>query len=1151
LFRIFNKKKLLSMTFILIMTLLLNVGLALAVVPTSATITLTVVSDKILAGKAVGVTGLDISLQDGAGYDLVLNQDYTRGTDATGVYKILGLSTGNYNLTVAQNGHKETTTVSITALGEKKVSMTYTNGLGTDSINKTKTGAISGMIFDNLTGNPVASPVKVKVVGSVSTYEVMTDSILKGHFKFYVPPGKYSIVTESTNSSYKNTISLPVNVVAGQSVTPLSDSDLMVNTVQWPSVSGVTVKTLGLTVPTILSTAKSFTGKANIGTTVTALVYSDTLGKYTFLASTVAKKGTTIVDPGVYTLTLPTVQPNKKIKVIVTDTAFNSYTDLTNDTTPTARLTLAASSLTYYLDASTSIDLKLGFTDATATFLKSVTSIVYNTNDDGLHNFPLSDTQYSTTKNSGKLTILAGSIPIGTNYNIIVKSSNFTDTKWTGVAVKSSSTVPPVIPGTLSWITGSALGTTHLSWVQPTLASQKMDTINHKLMYKVSDSDLSLATAGTNRVFLANTLADGIDYNYSQPGDIAGVLPDQWFGLYEVDKTSLRIFKFTSHKLAVKEIKGPSTVAQKVYGSTITLNFDTLLNETKIPVNTSFVVKVTPSGGTAATRSLGAGGVAISDNTVTLTLSGAPILSTDTVTLVYTAPTSNYLQDNSTRGVASTLATTPLALVNLSGAPITGLTNPLQIGKIITATAATTEPGAVSWASSAPSVATVDSISGVVTALTAGNTIISYTDSTSHHISSQAITVYASAATPTLTIDVVQLGEGNVTPTGFTAAGTGETIVWTSSDPSKASIAITTGAVTPVAESSTSITISYTVTNNLTHAIKAQGSIDISAVCPAATITNPSIDTVQVGEGNVTPGGYPIADAGQTTTWISSAPTIATVVSATGEITPIKSGTTTISYKITNTSTHAVIVKGSQTITVYSAAVVANPTISSVNLDAAPVIPTGFTPAVVGQTIAWTSSTLSIATIASGTGAITPVAVGDTTISYQVTDNTTHAIVAKGSKVATVVSTTALDFSGVAVDVAAGKITGTTTAMQYSLDSTDGSNGHWMTASSTNTSVTFVTGSVYVRQANKLSHTQLVATIAAAATAPALPYDDSANTINASTGLDSTYEYKIDSGAWTNGAITGDYTGTKTVLVRLKATVSALPSQTQTISFTL
>jgi uncharacterized protein YjdB len=1145
-----NRADSVIMALILLMSLFLDFrqALAVSVKPTTATIMLTVVSEKKVAGMAVGVTGLDISLQDAAGYDLVPNTDFTRGPDAAGIYKISGLSTGTYSLTVAHNGYKESIKVSITALGEKKVSMTYIDGSNPTSLDRTKVGAIGGIIFDQITGNPVASPVIVRAVGPTSTYEVMTDNTIQGQFKFYVPPGKYYLVTERTNDGYKNTISAPINVIVGQTVTPALDSDLMVNTVQWPS--GGTDKQLGLTVPTILPNAKSFRGYANVGTTVTAIVYSDTLQRYTFLASAVAK-GSTSGGLGTYTLTLPTVQPNKKIKVIVTDPAFDSYTDLTNDTTPTAKLSTSA--LTNDPNASIAVDMKLGFKDATSTFLSSVTSVVYNTIDDGQHDFPLiKDTQYSTTKNTGKLTIIAGSIPIGTNYNIKVTAKDFEDTEWTGVVVKTSSTVPPKIPGTLTWSAGSALGATHLKWVPPTAAAQQMST-NHKLMYTISTNDLSVAAAGSSQVFLANTLTNATDYNSST--DIADVLPNQWFGVYEVDKTSLQIFKFTSHKLAVAEIKGPavdSTVLQTVYGYNITLNFNAPLNQAKVPPITSFTAKVTPLGGTAANRSL-SGGVVINNQTITLTLSGAPIKSTDKVTIAYTPPSTNYLQDSSGLKVASIPSATPLALQCISGEPITGLTGPLQLGRTTTAQAITVEPGAGAWTSSNPTVATVDANTGIVTALTSGNTIISYTSSTNNRFNSQAVTVYAATITPDFTIGDVQIGEGNVTPTGFIAPGTNETIVWTSSNPTQATVNSTTGVITPISASISAgdTTISYTVMNSINLTIRATGSKQIT-VFSAAPIINPIFSVAQVGEGTVIPAGYIIPNSGQAITWTSSAASNASIVATTGELTPLMAGSSTVSYKITDISTQEVMYKGSQNVTIYSAATSRNPIIgivqvgensvtpsaitvpsgysiewTSSNPDLATVdsvtgtitplnagtttisyavtnnqtsliltkgsqaitigaaaaaganpiigttevgkgnvLPTGYTiPSAGQQSITWYSDDPTIATVVPATGLITPVRTGSTTIRYKVTDNTTHFVVYSGS---TIINVGALNLSNVGVDVAHGLITGTTSAMQYSLT---GLNGPWIAASAQNTSVQFVSGDdVWVRQATDITN---------------------------------------------------------------------------------
>lgn len=134
------------------------------------------------------------------------------------------------------------------------------------------------------------------------------------------------------------------------------------------------------------------------------------------------------------------------------------------------------------------------------------------------------------------------------------------------------------------------------------------------------------------------------------------------------------------------------------------------------------------------------------------------------------------------------------------------------------------------------------------------------------------------------------------------------------------------------------------------------------------------------------------------------------------------------------------------------------------------------------------------------------------------------------------------------VDVAAGHITGTSSAMQYSFNSTNGIDGTWMNASATNTSVTFVAGKVYVRQAALPTNFHLVTTISASAITP------TGIAINVAlgqiTGTKATQEYSLDGGTnWSNAtapntAVT--FTAGNSVVVREKATANALASVSTT-----
>jgi hypothetical protein len=156
-----------------------------------------------------------------------------------------------------------------------------------------------------------------------------------------------------------------------------------------------------------------------------------------------------------------------------------------------------------------------------------------------------------------------------------------------------------------------------------------------------------------------------------------------------------------------------------------------------------------------------------------------------------------------------------------------------------------------------------------------------------------------------------------------------------------------------------------------------------------------------------------------------------------------------------------------------------------------------------------------------------------------------------------------LKFDGVSKDVGAGVITGTSIYMEYSLDSLnldDSVNkveGTWKSCTAGSTAVTFTAGQVWVREVSDHDNIYRVGdAIAPAAEAPILnqdiKYNDVDNTIMKNNGsvLDSTFEYRIGTGSWVSGEISGDFSGTKTVWVRYKGTKTALPSLATGIYFT-
>ena len=348
------------------------------------------------------------------------------------------------------------------------------------------------------------------------------------------------------------------------------------------------------------------------------------------------------------------------------------------------------------------------------------------------------------------------------------------------------------------------------------------------------------------------------------------------------------------------------------------------------------------------------------------------------------------------------------------------------------------------WTSSDASVATVNSITGVVTGVSAGNATITYTSTNSNGCTSSvntAVTINGLPVVAAIT-GTTQVCAGSTTTLASATAGG----VWTSSNTATATVNASTGVVTGVAAGSTTIT--YTVTTNgcsasetTTVTINAipvvQAITGITTICTGSTtaLTNATaggvwsssnaavalVNTSGVVTGvtsgtaiitytvtvngctssvqafvvvNSLPVLAPIA--GGTTacvgstltlsssiaggTWSSSNPSAATINTITGLVTAVASGSTTITYTLTNTNGCTSSVS------------------SSVTINPLPVVAaiTGTTSVCVGSTTAltsttsggvWTSSNAAIATIDAASGMVSGIAAGTTTITYTVTNS--------------------------------------------------------------------------------------------------------------------------------------------------------------------
>ncbi len=274
------------------------------------------------------------------------------------------------------------------------------------------------------------------------------------------------------------------------------------------------------------------------------------------------------------------------------------------------------------------------------------------------------------------------------------------------------------------------------------------------------------------------------------------------------------------------------------------------------------------------------------------------------------------------------------------------------VGQNITLTDAA--PGGI-WSTSAPSIATVGSSSGIVTGLAGGLTAnITYTLGSSCSV---AYTLTVNSLSPTSVPGTVPLCEGTTTIASNSTLGG----VWSSANTSVATIG-STGTITGISAGTT--VISYVLGSGCT----ALSSVTIN---PLAPISGPSsvCKLQNITLNDATPGGL----------WTSAgtSATIASIGSSTGIVTGLAAN-----LAATLTYTLGTGCKAMMTVSVLPIPTVGNITgPSSVSVSGSPITLSNTT-----SGGAWTSSNTARATVGSGTGVVTGVSVGILIITYSVTN---------------------------------------------------------------------------------------------------------------------------------------------------------------------
>jgi len=291
--------------------------------------------------------------------------------------------------------------------------------------------------------------------------------------------------------------------------------------------------------------------------------------------------------------------------------------------------------------------------------------------------------------------------------------------------------------------------------------------------------------------------------------------------------------------------------------------------------------------------------------------------------------------------VTASCFSTMIVTVAAAPAAITGTTN-VCVNASITLSHAT--PGGT-WTSSNPAIGSVDATTGVVTGITAGTISVTYTVSNGCFA---AKTINVNALPPAIsgTMSICEAAGSTLT------CIVGGSATWSSSNTAVATIGSTSGLMTGVAAGNATIT----------YKVNSTGCISTRE----ATIN--ALPDVIVGSSTICVGS--LQNYSSTTvggTWTSSAPTVASIGSATGDANGLTGGSTTISYTIANGCRRTKLV----TVNNLPAAITGTTTLCMGGTSTLASTTTGG---------AWTSDNVSASI--SGVGVVTPTGVGTSLISY-------------------------------------------------------------------------------------------------------------------------------------------------------------------------
>ena len=453
---------------------------------------------------------------------------------------------------------------------------------------------------------------------------------------------------------------------------------------------------------------------------------------------------------------------------------------------------------------------------------------------------------------------------------------------------------------------------------------------------------------------------------------------------------------------------------------------------------------------------LDANGAVLAGRPVTFTTSNATVASVSTAGLVTALAAGSSIITAASEGKTA-VATITVAIVPVASVVVTPSASPIVVGQTVQLKAEPRDAAgqilagrAVSWTTSAPSVASVSS-TGLVMAIAPGEATITATSDgkigTAAVVVSpkpvSAVIVSPSQAsvivglTTQLTAQVTD-EQGNVL--------TGRPITFSSSAPQIATVSAT-GVVTGVSVGTATITVA-------SEGKSGTATVTVTPIPVAAVVITPSAPNVVVG-GTVALTATAQSASGQAlgprpTTWTSGAPSIA-AVSPTGVVTGVSPGTAVVFASIegvigTTTVTVRPVAVATVAVTPATSTVVVGGT---VQLSASVLDASGA--ALTGRLVGWSSSDEAVAAVSS-TGLVTTLKTGTVTITAS----------SEGKSGTATVTVTSAPVASVTVTPSTANITvgQTTTLTAQTLDASGGVlTGRAVAWSSSNTAVATVSQS--------------------------------------------------------------------------------------------